>query len=223
VRPPELDADLVQRGARLFLDPSVSGDGTRSCATCHPGNGTNGRSYIDGEEVPRGTPGARDVPDLWGLWQTSPYLADASASLSEALDLALSRDMRGAVLPQIDRRALESYLLSIPPFDRRRVQLDGTPEEPVRLSALEGFDVFRRARCVRCHPPPVYARGGLFDIGTGGKYRVPSLRGLSETSPYGHDGRWETVEEGVRAILEARGVELSEPDLGRLLAYLSLL
>ena len=36
--PPPLDPDLVQRGGFLFLDPRISGDGSRSCVTCHATN-----------------------------------------------------------------------------------------------------------------------------------------------------------------------------------------
>jgi cytochrome c peroxidase len=208
----------------LFLDPRVSGDGSRSCATCHPGNGTNGKIYRQGEEVPPGSPGARDVPALWGLRLTPPYLADGSlASVSEALRHALTVDMRGATLGEADRRALETYLLSIPRFDRARVRDDGAPVEPVTRYALDGFEVFKQARCPKCHPPPTFTRPGLFDVGTGGRYSIPSLRGISVTAPYGHDGRFGTIEAAVRAILAARGEELSGLDLARLFAYLGLL
>ena len=133
--PPSPDPDLVQRGGMLFLTP-LSADGTRSCATCHPGGGTNGRAYRDAEEVPPGSAGARDVPALWGLWQTPPYLADGSAETpGEALDHALRVHMGNAQVPLEDRAALEAYLLSLPPFDRGRIDEEGTPLEPATRSA----------------------------------------------------------------------------------------
>jgi cytochrome c peroxidase len=221
--PPSPDPDRVQRGGMLFLTP-LSTDGTRSCATCHPGGGTNGRAYAGAEEVPPGSPGARDVPALWGLWQTPPYLADGSAGTpGEALDHALRVHMGDAALPPEDRDALEAYLLSVPPFYRGRVDEEGFPVEPATRSALEGEQVFRTAGCAGCHPPPAYTEEGRFDVGTDGEWTIPSLRGLSTTPPYGHDGRWATVEEAVRAILRARDETLSERDLRKLLAYLELL
>jgi len=51
---PALDPDLVQRGAALFLDPRLSGDGSRSCASCHPGGGADALVYRDGESVAPG-------------------------------------------------------------------------------------------------------------------------------------------------------------------------
>ena len=222
--PPELDPDLVQRGGRLFMDPTFSGAGARSCATCHPGGGTNGRVYLEGVEVDPRTPGARDVPALWGVWQTGPYLADGSlGSIGEVVSRMLRTEMQGSSISDPDRRALEAYVLSIPPFDRRRTLEDGTPREPVTRSAREGFRVFVEARCGLCHPPPAYMRRGRFDVGTGGSFGAPSLRGISETAPYGHDGRWSTLDEAVRGVLEGREETLSEDDRRRLLDYLRLL
>jgi cytochrome c peroxidase len=207
----------------LFLTP-LSTDGTRSCATCHPGGGTNGRAYLEAEEVPPSSPGARDVPALWGLWQTPPYLADGSAETpGEALDHALRVHMGKAALAPEDRAALEAYLLSLPPFDRGRIDEEGLPVEPATRSAIEGEQVFRGAGCTECHPSPVYTKKGRFDVGTDGLWAVPSLRGLSATPPYGHDGRWATLEEAVTAMIRARGETLSQSDLRRLLAYLELL
>ncbi len=221
---PELDPDLVQRGGMLFLDPRISVDGARACATCHPGGGTDGRVYRMGVEVGSGRPGGRDVPALWGLWQRGPYLADGSlGSVAEVLDRMLEVEMRGGDLPPADRRALEAYLLSIPAFDRRRTLSDGTPTEPVTRGALDGFGIYRDQKCTLCHPGPAYMRKGRFDVGTGGKYTVPTLLGVSETAPYGHDGRWSTLEEAVRGVLRGRGQTLSEADLKRLLDYLHLL
>ncbi len=223
-RPPPLDPDSMQRGALLFLDPRFSGDGTRSCAACHPGGGTNGRVYLDGEEVPPGAAGGRDVPALWGLRRTPPYLADGSSPSLEAVMARMLRvEMRGSEPDPPDRQALTTYVLSIPPFNRRRTEEDGTPVDPVTRSALDGFQVFLQARCDRCHPPPSFRRDGLFDGGAGDRYVVPTLRGVAETAPYGHDGRWPTLKSAVAAALRAQGTDLSPADQERLVDYLGLL
>jgi cytochrome c peroxidase len=76
--PPVIDADLAQRGGILFLDTRLSGDGSRSCATCHPGGGSDGLVWLDDREVDAGTPEGRKSTRLWGLWQTPPYMWDGS-------------------------------------------------------------------------------------------------------------------------------------------------
>lgn len=207
-----------------FLDARVSRDGSRSCATCHPGGGTNGETYRDGEPVPAGDPGGRNVPALRAAWETAPYLWDGSlASVKAAVERALLIDMGGSELSAVDLDALSAYVLSIPRFDSGRVQLDGTPTEPATLSARLGFGVFLKVKCDSCHSPPSYSHPSLFDVGTGGTWSVPTLRGVSVSAPYGHDGRWSTLEDAIRASLTSSRVELSYREIRQLVSYLRLL
>jgi cytochrome c peroxidase len=224
--PPVIDPDLAQRGGSLFLDTRLSGDGTRSCATCHPGGGSDGIVWVEDVPVDAGTPEGRKSPRLWGLWQTPPYMWDGSEErLRPLIERKLRVEMRGGSASEIDLRALEHYLLSLRPFDRGRILEDGSPAEPNTLRQRRGHDVFEAAKCTRCHPAPAFARGGSADVGTGGRYDVPTLRGLTApgAAPYGHDGRWPTLEEAVRAMLRAREVDLTDRELEHLLEYLKLL
>lgn len=221
---PVLDPDLVQRGAALFVDPRLSADGSRSCSTCHPGGGADAQVYLDGESVAAGSAGGRRTLTLRGLYQTAPYFWEGSAkTLAEAVDHMLAVEMRGGKLEGREREALEAYLLSLAVFDRRRVQPDGAPVEPSTLTARRGFGVFAKAECVDCHPAPVYKRAKLVDIGSGGRFAIPTLRGVSTAAPFGHDGRWPDLETAVRAHFQSTGVELSSDELTQLLEYLKLL
>jgi cytochrome c peroxidase len=221
---PALDPDLVQRGAVLFSDARLSGDRSRACSTCHPGGGADHEVYAAGEPVPAGTPTGRRTLPLRGLWQTAPYLWDGSApTVSDAVERMLLTEMRGGTLAGRDREALVAYLLSLPPFDRGRIQPDGAPVEPATLSARRGYGVFLKAECSVCHPAPAFARSGLEDVGTGGEYAVPTLRGVSTAGPFGHDGRWADLESAVRAIATAESVELTSDEMNQLLSYLKLL
>jgi cytochrome c peroxidase len=224
--PPVIDVDLAQRGGLLFLDTRLSGDGSRSCATCHPGGGADGAVYLEGERVDPGTPGGRKSPRLWGLWQTPPYRWDGSAErLGPLIEDQLRVEMRGGSASELDLRALESYLLSLRPFDRGRILEDGSPAEASTLRQQRGREVFESAKCPLCHPAPAFTIRERRDVGSGAAYDVPTLRGLSArgAAPYGHDGRWETPEQAARAMLAAREVELSDLELEYLLEYLGLL
>jgi cytochrome c peroxidase len=222
--PPVLDPDLVARGGLLFLNPGVSGDGARSCTTCHPGGRADASVWKAGVEATPGTPGGRRTRSLRGAWRAAPYYWDASETrLRTVIEQQLSVEMSGAVLPEHDLAALTSYVASLTPFDRGRTQLDGTPTEPVVLTARRGWGVFRKAGCMECHPPPSYLSPTPADIGTGGAIDVPSLRGLGDRAPYGHDGRWASVEDAVKAHLAAAGIELSFDERLYLLEYLKLL
>ncbi|HTO70765.1 MAG TPA: cytochrome c peroxidase [Myxococcota bacterium] len=221
--PPKLDPDLVQHGASLFMDPKLSPDGSRACATCHPGGGSDHKVYRDGDEVPPGTAGGWRTLSLRGVWQTAPYLWDNSATnLSQAVDRMLAVEMRGAKLLGRDREALESFVLSISPFDRGRAAPDGTPIEPVTLSQRRGWAVAEK-NCFGCHKPPAYVRLLRYDVGTGGPFAVPTLRGVSEGGPYGHDGRWPDLDTAIRAIATEEKTPISNDELAELIDYLKLL
>ena len=79
--------------------------------------------------------------------------------------------------------------------------------------ALLGMDLFRReARCINCHNGPEFSDGGFHDLGLSnygrpfedlgrvkvtrvptdtGKFRTPSLRDVTATAPYMHNGLFE--------------------------------
>lgn len=87
----------------------------------------------------------------------------------------------------------------------RRGELEFTPEEQ------RGYDLFKD-RCVTCHAEPLFTDHSFRNIGLAGsrtgdsgreritndpsdahKFKVPSLRNVELTSPYGHDGRFPTL------------------------------
>lgn len=222
-RPPLLDPDRVQRGAFVFMDPRSSGELGRSCASCHPGGGSNGGIYREGVDAAPGEPGARNVPALWGAWQSAPYLWDGSApELRRVIERMLRLEMGGALLPGYDVDALDAYVRSLAVFDRGRLEPDGMPVEPVTLAARRGAEVFLRAKCDGCHPAPAFFRPEPADVGTGMPVDIPTLRGVGSTPPYGHDGRWATLEQAVDAMLAYLKVDLSEREHHQLVEYLKL-
>jgi CxxC motif-containing protein (DUF1111 family) len=62
------------------------------------------------------------------------------------------------------------------------------PEEPDADLAAEGAALFGALGCADCHPPPTFTNGETVDVGTGGAFQVPSLRGVSARLPIMHDG-----------------------------------
>lgn len=170
------------------------------------------------------------------------------------------------ITPEKISLALENYLLTLTSFDSKfdRVMNGG---EKFTSQEQRGFELFsteydpRRgqygADCFHCHGGPLFqsqsfANNGLddafSDMGrakvTGlssdiGKFAVPSLRNVTLTAPYMHDGRFQTLEEvvehyctGVKrsATLDPNiarhpdgGVPLSEDDKKALVAFLKTL
>lgn len=100
--------------------------------------------------------------------------------------------------------------------------------------AEAGFHLFfGKANCVACHSSPDLTGPGLFsDIteqtpsgGLSGGIHVPSLRGISHTAPYFHDGSAATLTDAVARFV-ARGAPvppLSNEEQGSLVEYLNSL
>lgn len=114
-------------------------------------------------------------------------------------------------------RALAQYMRTIISADAK---YDSVQLELISFSDLEakGKKVFDK-NCASCHIPPLFAdnefhHNGLtqsyssnnLSLSTGrfrisrdsldlGKYKTPSLRNLSVTAPFMHDGRFETIDE----------------------------
>src|SRR5262249_19521125 len=108
-------------------------------------------------------------------------------------------------------RALATYVRSIlsgdSPYDRF-VSGDRSALSP---DAMRGLQIFRgKGNCVGCHVGPTFSDerlhntgvawkdGRLVDMGAGrGDFKTPTLREVSHTSPYMHDGSLATLEDVV--------------------------
>lgn len=120
--------------------------------------------------------------------------------------------------------AYERSLVSKPsPFDK---YLNGD-KEAVSVSARRGLELFEGdAGCVRCHNGPLLSDGKYYRLGVGrgdigraavtGKredryrFRTPSLREVSRTAPYMHDGSKKTLNEVVEYYY--RGIPTRGPE-----------
>jgi cytochrome c peroxidase len=86
-QPQPPDAALVAKGLQLFNDPSVSGGGAVSCATCHFSTGhTTNKTYVGLDVVPDGDPNGRSTPTLWGAGGRSVHgWAGSAPTLEESI------------------------------------------------------------------------------------------------------------------------------------------
>jgi cytochrome c peroxidase len=162
----------------------------------------------------------RDVPSLKGSWETPPYLRDGSAeTLADAI-ARMEPYLGGRALGFEQQTALTAYVTAIPRFDRGRVADTGEPLEPNTLRMRRGHEVFVRV-CAECHPPPLYTDRRRHDVDGAGELDTPTLRGIADSAPYGHDGRFGSLEAAIRA--QPQDEALSERDLENLIEYLKLL
>jgi cytochrome c peroxidase len=222
-------ADPVEVGRRLFNDPSLSGDGRWACATCHPGEAvTDNKTYVGTTVVPDGTPEGRSTPTLRGVKDTAPYSWAGGKTLHDNVKGIIVNRMKGKEPSPEQLDALAAYLGSLEFPRNPNLNPDGSASGAAPAAAKRGWEVFQRASCNICHVPPVFSKADNEDIGSGGAFNVPSLRGLPSTAPYFHDGRFPDL----RALLPAKidylrklgsTEKFSDQDLEDLLAYLNTL
>lgn len=150
----------VALGARLFFDPSLSGDGSRSCATCHMPS----RAFTDG--LARSVPfdpskgqSLRNAPTVVNVALQSGSFADLRATyLEDQITEVVGSpvEMHGAIADRL-RFALAAYLRTLvalnAPFDR---YMRGDTAA-MDASQVRGFNVFMgKGKCGTCHFAPLF-------------------------------------------------------------------
>jgi cytochrome c peroxidase len=250
-----MSAEKVGLGHQLFMDKRLSGDGSRSCYSCHQ----NQLGTADGRALALGAgdkPLTRNTPTIWnvGYHANGLYWDGRSATLEaqaigalEGGNMGISKDNMAAKAKQIG--ALPEYAEQFAKAFALEAGAEVTPQHLAQaLSAYErtllcgdtafdksemseaaqrGWDLFRgKASCSTCHAGDNFTDGAFHDVGlshdeTGAlrpdadvgrgkpsgneadnyKFRTPTLRNISRTAPYFHNGSVETLEEAVRYMV----------------------
>jgi cytochrome c peroxidase len=225
------DPALVAKGLLLFNDTSLSGGGNFSCASCHPMSGhTNNKTYDGLDVVADGDPAGRSTPTLWGAGERSVYgWGGAAPTLEDSIRGIIVNRMKGAAPSKETLSALVAYVRSL--TYPKNWQLDDDAPTPATTEAVKrGFALFTSdAGCNTCHVHPSLDKPGPEDVGTGGRFKVPSLRAVATTAPYFHDGRTASLRDAVKLMwtFYARKMDTghvpTDSELDDLLAYVSAL
>ena len=192
----------------------------------------------------------------WNLRKHPEYRQAFSDAFGIRDTLSLTRDLVVKALAQYERSLVSSGTSR---YDRFRAgTLELTPDEQI------GYDLFfdispevKDAECGNCHNAPLFTTNEFVnngvqaaktladfkDTGRGaitgnrydnGKFRIPTLRNITLTAPYMHDGRFATLEEVIDHYNEGgqispnihslvRPLGLTEKEKGQLLAFLHTL
>lgn len=212
----------LERGRLLFHatgDDRVSSDG-RACASCHP----DGR---DDALVWSSPNGPRQTPILAGrLAGAAPYGWNGDATDVSTHLVQTFRRLGGKGITGDDKDALMTYVAALRPPPARKAK------DPTAV--LRGQALFRSSEteCSSCHGSDGDLPDGMnHDVKsrTGGdqrtKFDTPSLRFVSGSAPYFHDGRYKDL----RTLLTksdgkmGHTKHLAPSDLADLEAYLESL
>jgi cytochrome c peroxidase len=187
--PPSIDPLKVKLGERLFGDPRLSHDNSRSCLSCHDLN-TNGASTksqdvgLDGSSLPFNTLTVFNATlnfrfgwegkirtvesDVKAALENPQIMGGSISELAEKLtaDPDMSRDFTAAYGGGPDA---ENILDAIASFERTLVTPDSRFDrwlagDAASLSAneLDGYRLFKSLGCVSCHQG-VNVGGNLFE------------------------------------------------------------
>ena len=222
----------VAKGREIFGSTSLSGDGRWSCATCHPSEGhTDNKTYVGVEVVAHGDERGRSTPTLWGVGTRQALSwAGTAPSLTANIRGIIVNRMKGAEPSPETLAALVTYVTSLGYPPNPNLKADGTPSDAAPAAAKRGYALFiGKAGCSTCHMPPAYDKKEVEDVSSGGKFKVPSLRVVSRTAPYFHDGRFATLEQVVPIMwattLQKTGKTepLSQTDISDIVEFLKIL
>jgi DNA-binding beta-propeller fold protein YncE/cytochrome c peroxidase len=219
------EPDAARRGEVLFNSAKLTFLGQFTCASCHPGGGSDGltwdltRDGVGNFMNTRDLAGVRDTPP-YGWHGSSPTLADRVTGTLRTLH---QHEPQGSEVED-----LVAYLQTLEP--PRPLPRDEAGQQAV----ARGRAVFQgKARCDSCHKGDALHDVAAHDVGTRvegdatDRFDTPSLRGLARTAPYLHHGRAATLEEVLTTYNPRRyhGAAhlLSKEEMAHLIAYLKSL
>lgn len=247
-----MSAEKVALGHQLFMDKRLSGDGSRSCYSCHQ----NELGNADGRVLALGAgdkPLTRNTPTIWnvGYHANGLYWDGRSATLEaqaigalEGGNMGIGKDNMAAkakeigALPEYAEQfakvfgleagaevQMEHVAKALSAYERTLLCGDSAfDKSEMSEAAQRGWDLFRgKASCTTCHSGDNFTDDAFHDVGishdeTGAlrpdadvgrgkpsgseadnyKFRTPTLRNVSRTAPYFHNGSVATLEEAVR-------------------------
>jgi cytochrome c peroxidase len=219
-----ITAEKVALGRQLFFDQRLSGDGERSCYGCH----LNDQGLSDGRTTALGAFDkvlTRNSPTLWNIGYHAEYYWDGRSKplASQALAAWRGGNM-GAdpdeIVTQLNK-ALASYMRTIISNNTAWDRWQAGDESAVSDAAKRGYEVFQNAECNNCHDGVLLTDLQYHNVGIGmdaedpdpGRYRVteedsdrgafktPTLRDVSQSGPYFHNGSAATLEEAVDILV----------------------
>ncbi len=243
-----LTPEKVALGRQLFFDKRLSGDGSRSCYSCHVCE----KGLTDGLPVAIGAYEKklpRSSPSLWNIgYHTEFYWDGRSASLEKQAVAAWSGANMGAkpeeivkqlnampgyreqfqkvfgadATPDAVGKALAAYERTIFCGDTAWDKYNQGEKQALSPAAERGWNVWReKAGCGSCHAGILFTDLQYHNTGVGldkpepdagrgkvtsqpahhGAFKTPTLRDISKSAPYFHDGSVATLEEAVDFML----------------------
>jgi cytochrome c peroxidase len=208
----------VELGRKLFFEKALSGNHTRSCASCHQPDKYFADQLIANRKINSAALLRRNTPTLLYVSDQSAQFWDGrAATLPEQIsDVLTNPDEMHASIPEIKRRlsentvyhayfpdsvtllqievALSAYLHTLRPLNSRFDRYIAGDHQALTNAQKNGFNLFMgKARCGSCHFAPVF-NGSTPPFFNRSEYEVLGVPGLGPAGTYIPDkdlGRYE--------------------------------
>lgn len=272
----------VALGHQLYFDKRLSGDGSRSCYSCHviEHGLTDGLPTAVGAFEKQLT---RAAPTMWNVGYHSSFYWDGRTPTLEKQVLGAWKggNMGADPAEAVERlNAVEGYRsqfqevfgtdvtiqgvqMAVAAYMRTLICGDtafdrwGQGDKTAMSEAAErGWELFRgKAACGKCHAGALFTDMQFHNVGVGmqdenpdpgrgkvsgeakdtGAFKTPTLRNITRTAPYFHNGQARTLREAVEYMASGgfqnefldrenlQPVELSEAEMYDLIAFLESL
>lgn len=149
----------------------------------------------------------------------------------EGYKMAFNSAMGGDATPDRIVKALATFVRTLRSEDSAWDKYEKGDKSAVSEEVVKGFEVFSstdKAQCTLCHVPPTYTDKTFHNVGIGtdkekpdagrgkiladkqdpgadamtGAFKTPTMRSITDTAPYFHDGRAKTLDEAVTLMLK---------------------
>jgi hypothetical protein len=207
----------AQRGEALFHDGRLALDRWITCASCHPAGHTISLNFDTLGDGTYGNP--KNTPSLLGTSESRPWgWTGRFETLESQIDQSLRTSLHG---PRANSEEIADIVAYLQSLDRP----PGLAREPGHL-LNEGRALFTERRCHECHAPPAYTTATLRDGGltrSAARFSPPSLRAVSRSAPYFHDGRTGSLLEALQWHYPGFDAPPPAPERSALAAFLESL
>ncbi len=240
---------LVALGNTAFSSPLLYGAAAReagiTCNACHTNGHINRAFLVPGASAhpgsfdatsaafnPRADNGVHDpldIPSLRGVRLTGPWGRDGRiGSLREFARHVIVDEFAGPEPAPLILDALVAYLNEQEFLPNPRIdgfgRLTATASEAERRGQAlfeTPFAGLGGQACASCHiPGALFTDGRVHDVGSGGRFKTPTLLNSADSAPYFHDGRAADFAAVVAHFDQRFGLGLTGRDRGDLVAYL---
>ena len=199
-------AAMTDLGRKLFFEKTLSGNGVRSCASCHQPDKYFTDQMISNRKIDNTGFLRRNTPTLYYVSdQSSQFWDGRAATLSEQIrDVLTNPEEMNASIPEIKQRlaenanykslfhdsvtliqietALSAYLHTLQPMNSPFDRYIAGDHRALTIEQKKGFNLFMgKAQCGSCHFAPMF-NGSTPPFFNRTEYEVLGVPGLSSSS-----------------------------------------